>query len=107
VFLAATGKTLGPGLEAQATKGGRLPQPATRRRHHVLRRGRRSHWQANFSFRVQFQPAPSYSTPGFEGIDLNKSDSTFQRAKLAQGDQGTIRVSKKRPVIFPTLPEGL
>ena len=34
-----------------------------------------------------------------------ESDSSFHRAKLAQGDKGAIRVSKKmRPVIFPTLP---
>jgi len=52
---------------------------------------------------IQFQPAPPHSTPGFEGFDLMKSDSSFHRVKLAQDDKGTIRVSKKmRPVILPT-----
>jgi hypothetical protein len=37
-----------------------------------------------------------------------ESDSSFHRAKLAQGDEGIDSGQQKmRPVIFPTLPEGL
>jgi hypothetical protein len=108
VFLAAIGKTPALGLETQATEERAAAQPAAWRRHHILRRGRRSHWQANFTFRVQFQLAPSNSTFGFEGIDLIESDSSFHRAKLAQGDEGINPGQQKmRPVILPALPEGL
>jgi hypothetical protein len=41
-------------------------------------------------------------------VDLIESDSSFHRAKLAQGGQGIYSGQQKmRPVIFPTLPEGL
>jgi hypothetical protein len=37
-----------------------------------------------------------------------ESDSSFHRAKLAQGDEGINPGQQKmRPVVFPTLPEGL
>jgi hypothetical protein len=37
-----------------------------------------------------------------------ESDSSFHRAKLAQGDEGIDSGQQKmRPVIFPALPEGL
>jgi hypothetical protein len=59
-------------------------------------------------FFVRFRPAPPNSTPGFEGFDIIEGDSSFHRAKLAQGDQGIDSGQQKmRPVIFPTLPEGL
>jgi len=34
------------------------------------------------------EPAPPNSTRGFESFDLIESDSSFHRAKLAQGDEG-------------------
>jgi len=37
---------------------------------------------------VQFQLAPPNLTLGFEGFDIIESDSSFHRAKLAQGDEG-------------------
>jgi len=41
-------------------------------------------------------------------VDLIQSDSSFHRAKLAQGDQGNDSGQQKmRPAIFPMLPEGL
>jgi hypothetical protein len=45
---------------------------------------------------------------GFGGFDVMENDSAFHRAKLAQGDKGIDSGQQKmRPVIFPTLPEGL
>jgi hypothetical protein len=41
-------------------------------------------------------------------VTVLQNDSAFHRAKLAQGDQGIDPGQQKmRPVIFPTLPEGL
>jgi hypothetical protein len=43
-----------------------------------------------------------------EALMVMENDSSFHRAKLAQGDQGINPGQQKmRPVIFPTLPEGL
>ena len=37
---------------------------------------------------VRFRPAPPNTTLGFESFDIIESDSSFHRAKLAQGDKG-------------------
>jgi hypothetical protein len=87
VFLAATGKTLGPGLEAQATAFIRCLSKC---------------------LRFGLPKTDSQKERTLKRTPMGLKRAWFHRAKLAQGGQGIDAGQQKmRPVIFPTLPERL